>query len=470
MIAVFTPLNGKPPAMLDLVIRYVNSLVTREHLEVVPVLTAGEDPVLIWDLPERGPAYHKLTRRIFIPYSPEAASLFFTGGPYSTHLAQNYRLREEEFPALFPVNRQTATLIRFDGEVITFEADVISQLFLLLSGWDERYSPKDSLGRVTHRGSLIERLKLTDRPLAEETVTALVQSFHALSIPDSFRFHHRHGWRIRLTHDIDHLRRRTPGFFLRKGFQALREPSRQDFGNVFSELLASFREPDPYPEALQWLTDQSAMVNAHPVVFLRSGKGTRRDSRINLNHPQIRRLARLSEEGKVSIGLHPTLKSAVDEEQFYRDWSVLKTAIPSASSIVRQHFLMFDPERTPAIHESAGMTADFTLGFHDHEGLRRATVHPFPGFRFDTWSVTTVWYVPLVFMDATASDYRSMSPEVALSRLESLVKTVRQWQGDVSVLFHNGFHPGFESGWAETYTRFLQICQTGHAWLGGDHG
>lgn len=424
--------------------------------------------MLIWDHPERESSYQKLPRRIFLPYSPDAANLFFSGRAFPATLVQNYRLREEEFPALFPVNRQSAQLIRFDNEVITYEADLISQLFLLLSGWDERFSPKDSLGRVTHRGSLIERLNLTERPLAEETVSALLQGLHALSVPDSFRFHNRHSWRIRLTHDIDHLKRWTAGFFIRKGLRMLTSPSADATQDLLSEIRQWRTQPDPYPESLVWLLAQAERVNARPVVFLRAGKGTRRDSKISFRHPAVHRLEQLSAEGKVDIGLHPTLKSASDDEQFYRDWNVLKEAIPGSKLYVRQHFLMFDPDRTPAVHESAGIVRDFTLGFHDHEGFRRATVHPFPGFRFDTWSVTSVWYIPLIFMDATASDYRSMTPDGARVRLEALLKTVRQWQGDVSVLFHNGFHPQFDSGWSETYLKVLQICHSGHAWMGGD--
>lgn len=461
MIPFFSPLTGKADVVAGFVLRHLNSLLTSDKLERVSALEISDDPVVVWDYPEEEKKYRKLPCLLFIPFSREAETLWFRKLPVNHLTVQNYRIREQELLCLFPVNRQTAQAADISGESVLFQADLVSQLFVLLTGWDELFSERDNLNRVVFKNSLIDRLGLINRALADETCAAIINGFQALGIPESFRFFNGSSWQLTLTHDLDHLKKWTPGYFSRKLFHSF--SSFTELKTLVGEFISSFSQTDPYETALEEIIAYDSKKSLNPVYFLRSGKSDKRDSRISFKHRLISKLIEDSDKGLCRLGIHPTIKSASDPDQFYKDWGELSKAIPSVSPINRQHFLMFDPAKTPAVHLVLGMEEDYTIGFHDHEGFRRATVHPFQGFDFSNWSLTETRYIPLIAMDATFTDYRKLSAAESIQVTETLLKEVKAWQGHCSLLFHNSFTRNDNPDWWSWYEAAVEFAGRNHA-------
>lgn len=463
MIPFFSPLTGKADVVADFVIRHLNALLNIEKLERVSALEISEDLVVVWDYQEEEKKYLKLPCLLFIPFSREAEQLWFRKQRLNLQTVQNYRIREQDLLCLFPVNRQSAQAAEISGESVLFQADLISQLFVLLTGWDEQFSDKDKLNRVVFKNSLIDKLGLINRALADETCAAIMNGFQALGIPESFSFYDGFSWQITFTHDLDHLKKWTPGYFSRKLLQS--RSSFKDLQTLATEFKTSFSEKDPYETALEEIRTYNNEHKVNPIYFLRSGKSDKRDSQISFKHDLIARLVEDSKTGFCRLGIHPTIKSASDPEQFYKDWQELSSAIPSAGRVNRQHFLMFDPELTPSVHRDLRIEEDYTIGFHDQEGFRRASVHPFQGFDFKTWSLTETTCIPLIAMDATFTDYRKLSSVEANQATELLLKEVKTWQGHVSILFHNSFTRGENPDWWQWYELAVQFSIRNHALL-----
>jgi len=463
MILFFSPLSGKAEGVADYVIRHLNSLLTPEKIERVFALEPGDHLVLIWDYPENQKKYSSVDGCLFVPFSREAENLWFRRKPVSPDQSQNFKNLEHDLPMLFPVNREAAGIADLDGDRVLYHADWISQLFILLTGWNELFSERDALGRVLYSGSLAARLNSSGRALAEETIACLVTGLHSLGVPASFALHDGHSWRVTLTHDLDHLKKWTTGYWIRRIL--IPGSSKQGNPGVWQEYRRHFASEDPYQTSLKEIIGFHDDHQSRPVYFLRAGKSDKRDSRIDFKDPLLAGLRKRATENQCRIGLHPTIRSASDPEQFFKDWTELQAAIPETNSINRQHFLMFDPAVTPSVHHELHIKEDYTLGFHDHEGLRRNSVHPFQGFDLTAWKLTDTWYIPLIAMDATFTDYRKVSAEEALSLTTGLLREVKTWQGHVSLLFHNSFTRQENPDWWAWFGSTVAGIRAGHGLL-----
>ena len=419
-------------------------------------LPETDNGLVVWDFIGNLDFYTtKYEVLIFIPVSPEFVKMIDSGSSVDRTLAQNFRFREDEFLALFPVNRNIQQIAEIRLEHIVFSSDLIAQMFVLLSGYDEQFSPKDHLNRNTYKGSLIEHFKLIYRALSDETNLALVFAMHSIGIPESIRMHDGYTWRLKATHDIDHLKMWTIGYFGRS-FLFSEHRKGKSFADLFKELIGSLSETDPYRKSLEILLSINRKHDAKPVIFLRSGTSDKRDSQIDFNSDEIKNLYELQKTNGCDIGIHPSIKSAADFHQMEKDWNEISSVLPTTQKIIRQHFLMYDIKKTPCIHQKSGYLEDYTLGFTDHDGFKRATVNPFYAFDFEKWDSTDVKCIPLVAMDVTFQDYRKLSAQQAFQFTKQILDEVIRFQGYVSVLVHNSYTETENPEWLEWYEKVLE--------------
>ena len=463
---VFTPLSNRFKPILEFVIGNYNSVVHLEKWELVVRFPEDDQGLVIWDYEENYGKYSsQFEVLIFIPLSKEFELMINSDSSYNRLNAQNYRFREDEFLSLFPVDRNSVHAAAVKSEHVIFNIDIIAQQFFLLSGYDEIHSPKDLLGRTTYKGSLIEYFKLWSRALADEGYLLLIHAVHSIGIPESIKLHDGYVWKLSLTHDIDHLKKYTLGFLLRN---LLSEKIRngKSILSVVSGHFKSLFSIDPYTQSIYELLAIAEKKKIKPIFFLRSGKSDKRDSQIDYKSDVVRHLEKLSETGKISVGIHPSIKSSSDLHQMENDWNEFAKYFKNHSSIVRQHFLMYDVKQTPGIHESIKYETDFTLGFHDHEGFRRSTVRPFFAFDFQSWKITGVSCVPLIVMDVTFQDYHRMSLGESINRTKILLDEVSKYQGHVSLLIHNSYSQNEDSEWLGWYQDIIDYAQSKYGWLG----
>jgi len=451
----YSPLLGKFKTVFDFVIKNFNSIIKVEKWQRTESLPNSDDGIVVWDYIENLETYSsKYEVLIFIPVSPDFVKTIENGISVNRNLAQNFRFREDEFLSLFPVNRNTQHIAEIRLEHIIFSSDLIAQQFILLSGYDEQFSPKDQLNRNTFKGSLIEHFKLIYRALSDETNLVFIFAIHSIGIPESIRMHDGYTWRLKVTHDIDHLKKWTPGYFIRS-FLSSANWSGENISGLFSELIRSFYEIDPFKKSLEILISMDKKFNAKPAVFLRSGYSDKRDSKIDFNSDEVKKLVELQKNNGFEIGIHPSIKSASDFHQMEKDWNEITSALPSVQKIIRQHFLMYDIKKTPFIHREIGFTEDYTVGFTDHDGLKRATVNPFYAFDFENWEISDVKCIPLVAMDVTFQDYRKISAQQAFQFTKQILDEVIRYQGHVSILVHNSYTESEGYEWLKWFDQIL---------------
>ena len=136
-------------------------------------------------------------------------------------------------------------------------------------------------------------------------------------------------------------------------------------------------------------------------------------------------------EGKHAIGLHGSRETVLSAERFAEQRSRLQGLTGHAVHGVRQHFLRFDPVRTPQAMTQAGFRYDSTAGFPDRNGFRIGVA--------DVVHVgATLDEVPFTWMDRALSKYRDIEdPQLWIDDALLLAKSCR----DVEGLWVGVWHP-----------------------------
>jgi hypothetical protein len=132
-----------------------------------------------------------------------------------------------------------------------------------------------------------------------------------------------------------------------------------------------------------------------------------------------------------SFGLHGSRETVASAERFAAQRNRLRGLAGQAVEGVRQHFLRFDPARTPQAMAQAGFRYDSTVGFPDRNG-----------FRIGVADVVPAWEgmdeVPFAWMDRALSKYRGIEdPEAWIDEALALARSCR----DVEGLWVGVWHP-----------------------------
>jgi hypothetical protein len=132
-----------------------------------------------------------------------------------------------------------------------------------------------------------------------------------------------------------------------------------------------------------------------------------------------------------AFGLHGSRETVSSAERFTAQRNRLLGLAGQAVEGVRQHFLRFDPARTPHAMAQAGFRYDSTVGFPDRNG-----------FRIGVADVVPAWEgmdeVPFAWMDRALSKYRGIEdPEAWIDEALALARSCR----DVEGLWVGVWHP-----------------------------
>jgi hypothetical protein len=178
-----------------------------------------------------------------------------------------------------------------------------------------------------------------------------------------------------------------------------------------------------------------------------------------------RRLLGIIREGGNEIGLHGSLRTAVDGARMRDERERLTNALDGFRPAgVRQHFLRMRPGQTQSHAQAAGFGYDATFGFPDRNG-----------FRLGVADVVAAWddaaepltLVPLVWMDRALSKYRGIEdPAAWIADGLELAAAARSVSGLWVGLWHPNLVPalGFP-GAPEAFHSLLESLAAQRPWF-----
>lgn len=326
------------------------------------------------------------------------------------------------------------------GKTLIIRTDLIYNTFFFISRAEELLNhQRDEHGRFCARYSILGYGNRLQIPIIDEYAHILMKHLE-LDMPAP-RYSH-----IYLTHDIDtisqyrHLRGFLGGLYRGEISQAL-------------NALTDIRRDPVY--TFPWLIEQDAKVpTAEVIYFVKHTQGKGYDyPQYNLQGTDYQQLETLLLQSHARLGIHSSYygwdKGLMTQEQRLNssDSKCSETNVTSPGSwllapcslLHRSHYLRCSIDNMQVLAD-AGVTDDFTMAFPDQAGFRLQTSRPVRWINPKTYTLTPLTLHPLTVMDCTLSNTNYMNLQTedeAYFFCEQLFDKVRQYAGDITLLWHN---------------------------------
>ncbi|MDR1102983.1 MAG: polysaccharide deacetylase family protein [Tannerella sp.] len=327
------------------------------------------------------------------------------------------------------------------GETLLVRADLLAGAFFLLSRYEEtvRRGVRDVHGRFPGRESLPFRAGFIHRPLVDEYGRLLRRWLRQAGVP--VQEPPQRIRRLCLTHDVDApfaCRTWRNVAWGMAGGENLRKLLRLKFGAL---------EDDPYYTFPRLLREDGQVRTAFGeehcdiYLFFKAGGGGEKADRphYNLRGKDIRRLYSLLRDSRAKVGLHASYRAGKNPALVAAEKERLQRAFSQEICANRHHFLASREPEDMAALEQAGITDDFTMGYADVAGFRLGTSRPVRRMDAVNRRLSALTLHPLTVMDATLSNpgYMGLNLEEALDCAIRLTEQVRQFNGELTLLWHN---------------------------------
>jgi hypothetical protein len=357
-------------------------------------------------------------------------------------------IETKEIPnGLFPDHGGTQNSIS-DGRM---NYDALGLIFLLLSRLEERgnaATSRDRYGRFPFDASIVHRHARLDIPLADLAALDIAGGLGAGTPAPN-----RTSYEVQLTHDLDKFR----------GYHKLSDPllpaavdllKRRDPLAALLRLNKAYRSGEP-ELSVRNLMQMSEDHGFSSRFFVMGPTSDSMNSPYAIKWPAaLRRLTdEISSRGH-SIGFHPGVETASNQEMWNQQKVGLERIVGQSVDATRQHALINNPETTFDICNSASMKSDYSLGFPELSGFRTGTCRPHRTFSLVNRTRLDLKAYPTSIMDFGffGGKYRDLSVDQALEECDVIVETCRSLGGTLVVLFHTHQNDG---KLAEFYRRLL---------------
>jgi hypothetical protein len=323
--------------------------------------------------------------------------------------------------------------------------DVFGSIFFLLTRYEELVADvQDAHERFPANASIAMREGFLERPLANEYAELLWSRLIAVwpRLPRRKRT-----YALLLSHDVDFPLYRAP-------VQEARNVARLDLTREHAPLLAIRRVanalvPNVIPKALDlnntfdWVMSAAEDLGLRTAFYFIAGRSAGPiDGSYEIDDPWIvRLLARIHARGH-EIGFHGSYNTFLQPDRTRSEVDRLRRACAAAGIDEpvrggRQHYLRWRNPVTWQNWEDAGLEYDSTLAFADHVGFRSGTCYEHPVFNLQTRTSLRLRERPLVVMDASLLEYQQIDLGAAPDEIARLARTVRRYNGQMTLLWHN---------------------------------
>jgi len=353
-------------------------------------------------------------------------------------------------------NKKRFAYEREDGSVI-FYADIIAATFFMLSRWEETVvDVRDEHDRFPASASVAYQQNFLDRPVVDEYALVLQAWLH-LILPNWQPKLHQ--FSVKLSHDIDHIRRFLDGptAFRALGRSLLKQFDLRNAWQICLDTVSQTIKPDQTPEirGIEALANLSIQYGFDSAFYFMTTKPGPRESDYTLTAPRMRQLVKNLQTRGFEIGFHPGYFTLNNSTLLVNQKTQLDAILGKTKYGGRQHYLRFRVPDTWRHWEQAGLVYDSTLGYADHEGFRCGTCHPFQPFDLEQDHQLELWELPLIVMDGTLKQYRHLTPADGLEVVMRLARKCKQVGGIFTLLWHNSSVYGDWFPWFVVYHNIL---------------
>ncbi len=326
----------------------------------------------------------------------------------------------------------------FQGEKLILGIDLFAGVFFMLSRWEEHVNTwRDTHGRFPCHASLAYKSQFLHIPLVDLYTELLWNLLSELGYEQPRK---KRQFKFCPTHDVDQALMWPSWFsiFKKAGGDILK---RHDISAARYSIKSGFQtkilsQKDPY-DSFDYLMDKSDKAGLQSIFYFLCGGQTKHDASIPLDTPFMKELMiKIQDRGHI-IGLHPSYQTIEHPILLEQEKKLLEKTSGFPIRHSRQHFLRFEIPTTWQLLEDSGIEWDSSLYYPEQAGFRCGTCHPFPVFNILSRKKLRLKEVPLTAMEVTWTSYSKSTPTQMLADMGELLATVKAYQGEFVLLWHN---------------------------------
>jgi hypothetical protein len=332
------------------------------------------------------------------------------------------------------------------GKEVPF--DLFAAAFWLLSRYEEHLPHKgDIYNRFNYRSSLAYQNNFLTIPLIN---LWLEQFKKVLSTQQPDVVFKKHSYTFLSTIDIDNAYQ-----YKYKGFV------RTVAGMVSDRSLAKIKErtkiilglkPDPF-DCYDFLLDTHRTHGIQALFFILLGDYGPNDKNHSASDLRFHKLIKHIKDYAM-VGIHPSFGSNKTIHQLQVEVHRLSSITHFPTSQSRQHFSMLSFPDTYQHLLQAGITADYSMGYTNHNGFRASYCFPFKWYSLENESITPLLIHPFCLSENTLLSHTQNRNEMLLEA-KLAVDEVKKYHGTCISIFHND---NFDKDLHQFYTDFVTMA------------
>jgi hypothetical protein len=312
--------------------------------------------------------------------------------------------------------------------------DIFSAAFYMLTRYEE-YLPfkPDDHGRFSSDLSVAGKHGFLEEPVVQQWAFILLKALQEKStdlVPRRQRF------TLETTIDVDvayaYLFRNLSRFAL----ASIRDFTSFKWKRLLDRLMVTIKSKhDPF-DTFNYISLVHKKYDLPVYMFYLAGEYGHYDRNVPFEEPSIQKLIP-SLNDKFFIGLHPSYKASENFDVLKLEYEKMSESCNRPMSRSRQHFLRLSFPKTYQWLIQLGITTDFSMGYHDKPGFRAGIAAPYTFYDLSTEAKTGLTIHPFVFMERTLKDRLKLNPDLALLKIQDLMKKVNAVNGTFGTLWHN---------------------------------
>ena len=348
-------------------------------------------------------------------------------------------------------NDETFGKTFFQNSTGSLPFDLPAAAFWLLTRYEEYLPHKaDSEGRFSYRSSLAYQYHFLHYPLVNlwlERFKSILKS----AFPDlQFKEHH---FSFLGTIDVDNVYKYKYKGFVRTMAGFLSDKSIKERLQRWRIIIG--KEHDPF-DCYDYLIATHTELEVEALYFFLLGDYGPNDKNHSSTDLRFQRLIKhVNDYSKV--GLHPSYGSNAKPKQLRKELVRLGNITHRFISKSRQHFSILHFPQTYRDLLSAGILADYSMGYTNYNGFRASYCFPYRWYSLEIESVSSLMLHPYCVSEVTLQADAEKRKEAMLTLALELISEVKSYGGEMVSIFHNHM---FDDEMKKFYPLFLQAAKS----------
>lgn len=351
------------------------------------------------------------------------------------------------------IGEKQGAKVLFPADDCDLGFDLFAGTFYMLSRYEE-YLPfiEDKYGRFKAEDSLAFKNGFLETPIIDAGIKLLAERMDLETKVSGFK--------TILTYDIDTAYKFKGRSFGRNVGSTGKDILKLDVKNILQRAQTFLKlKKDPW-DIYDELKENLQRNQLDSIFFFLVGNNSDLDRNLEYNTPVMEDLI-----NKVSqfteIGVHPSFASNKRLKRVVAEKQRLEFITGKKIRKSRQHYLKLQFPNTYFNLIEAGITEDYSMGFHDKAGFRAGTCKPFNFYDLKNEVITDLKIFPVSCMEATFMYYDKVSAEKALIKILQLMKTVHHYGGTFVPIWHNeNLSSKGKEPWKKAHNQMLRQVRT----------